>query len=711
MRKSISLFITFIMIFMMVAPSMTFADYDKGLQEAILKAKELFSITEEYDVFNYSVSSNNSETEYSLSWSDSGNKLGGIRITINGDGNVTNYYKYDRNYYDYKPKLAKISKSEAREIAEKFIVKVNSKHADKIQYLENNKVQNVNEINYHLTFSRKENGVLFYNNSIRVVVNNMTGEVNNYYTDWEDTLVFPDVESIINLEEAKEIFKDQIGLKLMYKFKYEDNKMIPYLVFSRVTNNDYIDALTGEVIKIKGNFYFADETAMEFSMNSKSRQSVDISPEEKKAIENMSGILSEEEAESIAREVLKIDDSHERTWISLYNQWRNKEDYTWNMRFADTDDEAKGSISVSIDAKTGELMSFSKYVQGDDSQEVVYDKEGAYDIAESFIREMEAEKYGEVEYVTWNEPVIRPMNEEEKPSQYSFTFARKANEAYVQSDGFTVTVDTKTGNIIRYNLSWFNGELPLTDNIIPMDKVYDSLFNNVGMELKYITEYLNINEKYPYKSNPSNKIVRIVYSIKSDKPSDIDALNGDVLNYNGEVYTEETVSEYTDINDSYAKSQIEVLAQYGISLPGDKFEPTNQITQRDFLYLLAKANNYYIHVPFSEDSQFDDEFYNVLMNQGIIIDGEKSPLSAVSRQDAVKFIIRALNYDEIADIQGIFVVNFKDAEKIAPELKGYVAIAHGLNIISGYDGYFNPSSKLTREQAATIIYNFLNSNS
>ena len=38
---------------------------------------------------------------------------------------------------------------------------------------------------------------------------------------------------------------------------------------------------------------------------------------------------------------------------------------------------------------------------------------------------------------------------------------------------------------------------------------------------------------------------------------------------------------------------------------------------------------------------------------------------------------------------------------------GYVTIAAGLKIDTGLKGYFNPKAKLTRANAAVMIYNYL----
>jgi len=198
-----------------------------------------------------------------------------------------------------------------------------------------------------------------------------------------------------------------------------------------------------------------------------------------------------------------------------------------------------------------------------------------------------------------------------------------------------------------------------------------------------------------------------VYSIKRDKPLNIDPKTGELLTYDGKPYKEFSIKEYTDIDTSYAKEQINTLAQYGITLPGSEFKPKENIKQRELLYLIAKARYFYLDLPEEDESKFDENLYSYLINQGIVKEDEKAPDAIVTKEEAVKYIIRALNFSKVANIKDIYTVPFKDGDMIDPELKGHVAIAYGLKIVSGSNGYFNPSANITREQAAILVFNFL----
>ncbi len=53
------------------------------------------------------------------------------------------------------------------------------------------------------------------------------------------------------------------------------------------------------------------------------------------------------------------------------------------------------------------------------------------------------------------------------------------------------------------------------------------------------------------------------------------------------------------------------------------------------------------------------------------------------KKKGVKFIIRTMGYDKVANIENIYKDVFKDTNEISKELKGYVTLAYALGIIQG----------------------------
>ncbi|WP_425446706.1 YcdB/YcdC domain-containing protein [Dethiothermospora halolimnae] len=705
MKRVISLLLITMMTITILLPSQIIANdgYDKELKEAILKAKKLFNITADYDEFDYNINSNNGDTEYYLRWSDTKSQLGEISVRINNNGKVTSYNSYKPDSSQETPKLAEISKSDALKKAKEFVKKVRPDLVDKIKYEENNRPLNINSKYYNLKFHRVENEVPYYENNLQISVNNYTGEVQRFSSNWNENISFDSKANIISIDKVKEIYKEKLGLDLVYKFKYDNDQYIPYIVYTTLEKG-IIDAKTGDIIDDYG--YLYRNITEEDKANMASKYGLD--PKEKEAIENVKGLISKEKAEKIARDFFKLDDKTKLSYSRLYTNWRNNDDYIWRLSFEKKDNGKHTSLNVTLDAKSKDILSFNKYYPKDDNKKVKYNKEESLKIAKEFIKEMEPDKFDRVEYVKREVPEIRPLEEKEKPLAYRFNFIRKENGVYVSEDGFNITIDTTSGEIGSYSHKWYKDKLPIEsdlEKVIKLDKAYDILFDEIGLELVYKSK----DNDYIYRSEVTSKgkMAKLVYSVKKDKPLNIDGITGDILYSDGESYKENKIISYTDIDDSKAKSKIEVLAQYGIALPGDEFKPNQEIKQRELLYLLAKAKGYYIP-EFQDDDKFDEVLYDRLISTNIITAKEKNPEKSVTKEDTIKYIIRFLGYDKVASLQGIYKLEFHDVKEIDPNLIGHIALAKGLDIINLEDGNLNPKAQITREGACILIYNYLN---
>lgn len=688
MIKKISFILMFIMLFTII-PHSTFAmqDYDKQLEEVILRSKELFDIGDEYDKFTHSISTHYGNTIFYLNWSDSNGELGSIDVSMTIDGTVISYGKWIPYSNRERSKIPTISKEEGLKIAKDFIKRASPKYINNIKYIDREGPLNVNSDSHDYYFIRVENGVPYYSNSIDIYIDNSTGEVRNYYTNWDLRLFFTGKEDIITIEKAQDLYKEKISLDLIYRIKYEEDLRNPYLIYGPLNTNLGINAKDGDVI----NFY--NDVIMKDKALGGAGDTIEaeLSPDEREAVEGITGLISQEEAEAIGRDILELDSDYNLESINLYRNWRNDNSYSWQMYFVKELDSNYYSASIRIDAKTEELFNFYKYNPIDPNKEAQYDKDESLEIAKECIMNMNPDKF---ELIELNEDYNE--NEAERPKSYYFNFIRKVDNAYVQSDNIQITVDAVEGKIQEYWINWSNMDFPSQENVIPIDRAYDILFKDIGLELKYI----NPNRYSPNTEEKKEAI--LVYGLKTDKPANIDANVGTILNNNGDPYKESVIISYKDIENSYAKEKINVLAQYGIALLGEEFKPKEKINQRDYLYLLAKAEN-----PYFELNESKDNLYPYLINLGIVKEKEKAPEKIVTKEEGIKYIIRALKYDKVGDLNGIYKDIFKDTNDIEPDLKGYVAIACGLNIVEGSNGYLHPKAELKREDAANMIYNYV----
>ncbi len=186
----------------------------------------------------------------------------------------------------------------------------------------------------------------------------------------------------------------------------------------------------------------------------------------------------------IGRDILKLDSEYKLGYISLSKNWRYDNTYQWQMDFIKESQSSSDYASISIDAKTKELIYFYRNTPSQEGKKVKYDEKQSLDIAKEYIKKMSPDKLEKMELRT------RPEGENHLAGEnsYYFEFIRKIDDAYVEEDGIYIQVNAiDGGEIVEYRLNWNKGgDFPSKENVIPIEKAYEILFKDIGMELKYI---------------------------------------------------------------------------------------------------------------------------------------------------------------------------------------------------------------------------------
>lgn len=676
-RKLISLLLTMSIIITSATSVFAAENNSSNLQKAIVSAKNIILVPDDYSEFSYNYNENIEDNEmggYTLDWS---NKDGGnISVQIDTYGNILGYYKFDSK--DEANGLAKISKEEAKSNAEKFMQKSVKFNQGLIKMIDDK--SNLSEDNnYDFKYGQFVNNIPVSFNTINIRINKYTGEVtslmrnNNNVKDYK----FSSKGSIIGVEDAKKAYLDKVGLDLKYysRYDYKNKKLNVFPAYSiKKDKIKGIDAKTSEVIEI----YSKDMiTGRGFNTSAKSMvedseadgMGNNLTKEEVNEIEKTAQLISKEKAEKVLRDnfdLLKSNDKVNYTSLSKSDYVDSK--YVWSIHF----ENGNGSI----DAKTGEILSFYYYNNEEMKNNISYSD--AKNTADNFLKGIAGEKYKQVK-------CISQEDENYEGRYHTFQYIRMVNGCEYVNNYLFVSVDKTTGKILNYENNWFtNIVFPNIDNVISKDEAFDKISNDIGFELQY--------------DKIDKDKVSLIYNLnKLQEQYLLDPTTGIRIGYDGRIYKDNKLPTYTDINGHTYENIIKELLNNGYYIEGDSFNPNSYITQLNFFkYLYTPEMKYYD----------EDELYEMLIANKIIKPEEKSPDHILTNGEIVKYIVRYLNYEPIAKNPQIFINPFKD--DINNECKGYVAICYGLGIIKGdANGKFNEKDNITNAQTAQVIYNLL----
>ncbi len=720
-KRKIAALLSFIFIFTLLIPLQGFAaEMDKELENAIKIVKTKFSIPEDYK-FTSNISTTGTTKIYYLSWRSSDTvNMSSINASVDDKGTILNYNRYLPNDYKQTKKLPSFSRAEAKAKADEYIEHIAPGLTKELRY-EDDYQDNIIDTSYYLSYYRIVDGIPYYNDRISVIINRENGDLQGYSRNWSPDLQFTSSKGAIGLEKAETAYVEKLGLRLIYGYSMEDSVLKTFPLYAPVyDNNDFaVDAFTGARYRLTSRYYLrglgdygAVNTTKEMAMDNAG--GVRLSPEELKAVEDAGKLMDEKKAEEIARktEFLNITDDYELGSYYLNTNWPDNKEYIWSLQFTKPSKDEKYPeyeyISVSINARTSMITSFNiNRADNSDKKQPINDITKAKAVTDSFLSKYYPQYYKLLEYdKISNEEYL--ADKTMPADYYNIQYTRLVNGVPFPDNGASFNYDNLTGEINSFNLSWFETEFPSVDKVIGVPAATDSLFDKVGLGMEYRYEYPEEVNPMITKEGQTTGKTALVYMLMPGKPLYIDAVTGNVVYRSGEEYKEATKVSYTDIKGHFAEKQISVLAEFGISLDGSEFRPSEEITQKDFLSYLSKTLNYYGPVLTEKSSKKDiDEMYAYLIREGIVTEAEKMPDSSVTREEAVKFVIRALRFDKVADIKGIFSVSFKDKASISPDLYGYVAIASGLGIVKGNGADFQPKRNIKRGETAVIIYNYL----
>lgn len=672
-----------------------------------------------------------------------GKHMGGIHVSIHADtGQLMSYNSYTNSVSSKPTYPLKVEREQAQQIASSFIKEVAGQYVKQTQFNESYGVQLLpaltGEVRHSFRFDRVVNDIPFLDNFIDVIVDS-EGFVVDYQFVWDETIEFPKVNSYLTAEQAIEKLREASEPQLKYILTTgEQGKRTPLLSYELVPFA--IDAVTGikSIEQLNSYYRFSGEVsdkpltdkplaAPPKSVNVTEKQAIDI-------VKTAFGLPAGAE--------LKNSSYNEHQDITT-DQLRTSWDLYWTVM---KDGKEAGSLWAVVNGQTGMIQHYNSHwneSEGSGDKELIT-------LENATTKAIEAVKK-QLPWLTSELYLVKPdpkqydsIGTASSPS-YFLAFQRNVHGANVEYDNVNVTIDARTGQVRGFEANIQPFTYPTTaPATITKEKAVDQWMNYYAAELTYrvVNEFTWNGEPIPYEkynalvasgaANSGNAVVKsskaeLVYRLAS-KPIDqrvfLDAATGEWRSYETGAVTTLERPKVLDAEGHWAQQQLELMVAYkALDVIDGKVRPNEVIKRGELIQMLVIARNsgnygYADNSAALKSASFNDvsvgsKYFSYVENalqQNLIDlgDGSFNPEGNVTREEMAELIVRALGYNSLAKHEHIFAVNFKDDAQI--KNKGQAAIVVGLNIMSKtQEGQFQPSKQVTRAEAATAFFRYLQS--
>lgn len=694
--------------------------------------------------WHYSAPNYNRPATWNLAWFDKDYNEE-VSVTCDNKGNITYYFFYNRAK-EKDVNLPGFSKDELEKVATGFLAKL-CPEAAKNMKIEASSCPSIYSGTFSYSYVRYENDIIVPDNTAMVQVDYVTGTPvslrcsYDYNTEFES---LPEVDE----EKVKDILVDNQKMKLSYRLKSEydeDGKLESrkaYLVYTPEINYLSVDAKTGKVYTER-NTWTVDYTsggtngALKGESDSvgatpEEAPEYELTPEELAQLDVLEDLISRKEAIDavLKNEKLYIDPAATaveaqlrkvsvQPYILKHPEEETSDLYYWNIYFSAPYESSKENghfnsyMSAVVDAQDGKLVSFRANVPGYsyyvnkyktlDIPKLQYSEEEAEDVFVKFASELLPEKMEHARVSDVSDSVVlgyknvTEFSKENPVYRVSDVNCVRVNEGVdFGYNNISGAVDRVTGKITNFHYTWYDDvvfESP-KDAITP-EEAYRVLLDSDGFGLNY-----EINSNYTYnkyladsakgtvdmdKLYETEIYSRLVYSGYNYASTTVAALTGNIIDWSGEPVTEDGGYNYSDISGHWAEKDIRTLVDLGFGFDGNEFKPNSDITIKEFLSLMHFLSKY------AYDYTLDDADEN----------------DALTRTEAIKYIIASEGYYKIACMPNIFITDFADNSELKLEDVGFIAIARGLGLVQGDANRFRPYDNLTRAEAVTMAFNFI----
>ena len=724
MRKILAFLTTILFLFVSCAAAET---ADASLERVTLLVKQQIDIGDDYDDFYGESYQSEVGTFWSLNWSSEDGKS--LYVSCTDGGRITDLYASDPNLDNYRyssdfaPRFPEQNRQQLLASAEAFMRSVldaregfafdedawNSGVAESDTIFLRGKLT-LNglptETGFDISFRAADFSVRSYSR--------YDGYLRGYLLAGNAESF--SVEPSIDADSAENLLKSKLSLALKYVTSSDDSNLAVLRYLPNGEGIWVVDAATGELIDRQqdDSIYYkgAETAAMDRDAGLSAANGVRLSEAERAGVDLMKDVFSADSLEMLLRNkpVLGItqDFSLESAYYFVRKDtgeiratltFQKKLDKAELMeRYSASENDLYGYQSMTLskhfelNAKTGALISFSTdhpYIYG--TYDYTVDAESGRAIAEDFLRDVLPDVFSQTDLTN---TTTRQSNDYYIPvADYQYT--RMHNGIPYDADAIFVSVNTDDGTIDTLRYSWTE-ELSFqeSDAVLPLKEATDAYKALFQAELFYAT-LSGQDADGDYVSRQA-----LCYDLSAETAlMGLDAVTGAPVS---DVPQAETRLTYDDLDSCEYPEEIESLAAYGIGYEGGSILPEDALVYRDMLRLLISASSS------ATEDRSDAQLVLLAKSMHIPVPENVDLDATVSRTNFARTLIEMSGYGKAASLSDIFLCGFADADQIAPEDYGYIAIAQGMGIATAdEEGLFHPAYAITREAAAVMFYHFL----
>ncbi|MBO9605974.1 MAG: S-layer homology domain-containing protein [Paenibacillaceae bacterium] len=665
---------------------------------------------------------------------------GNINFSIDGDnGTLLNYNSYE-NDPDRKPVYPPpVDLAKAKQLAGDLLQKMNASQAANVAY--NNDYESsfktplTGDVRYQIRYDRVENGVPYPQNGISFTIDG-TGKLTDYSFNWDDSVTFAKPEKTLSATEATYIFKQNPALTYINIYNPKPaGSMQVALAYNTVTAAIYADS--GKRIN---------------DLNGRSNGPAGGTLTDKPLAAKPDGSLNLTKDQAIAR-VTALFPLPEGAVLenASYNEQSDtspglKGGSSWNLSwryYKDDKDVNQEYINATVNSRTGEVTNYNR------NQPYLYDRLPAGTPEPELIGSDKAETLA-VDFIKKAMPaytdqlaLIQANSLDQQLLQMKMAAggmtARTVNVSFQrllhgsvpsEFEGASVTVNLITGEVIGFYNNFQKFDYPQQmPSVITADEAADKLLSQFKVEKRYYVpdNYAIMFSSYMPSSSATAAAPReaqLIYQLVPLNPNDnvyLDATTGDWKTRDTGETTVPGPVVADDIAGHWAENALQLMIEYkALDVKDGKANPNQAVTRGEMIKMLITAmngGNFYAQAyGASRKASFADvangsayfSYVEAAVDNNIIdkTDTSFNPEGTMNRDELAQLIVRALGYNKLAELDGLFNLNVSDADNVTN--KGHVAIALKLGILtSGDDGAFAPKSVVSRAVAATAFTRYL----